>query len=155
MVRMVKDDIDSDENGKGGQLGYAGASAEPRADQQARCARHTFLRKAENPAVYAEGVPLAAMFCTGTQFLEDQVVAWMKQIASAVASMHDGGTLHHHLSVDTIKIDTNGKLFGFEPVDQAGVSFERLPVIQTSSYDPRDDMWAVGCILLELLLERR
>jgi serine/threonine protein kinase len=77
--------------------------------------------------------------------------------------MHVQGVLHRNLKPENLMLTRTGevKLAGFElpcirtiPAAEYTVytSFERTMGLP---YDDRDDVWAVGCILLELLCRDR
>jgi serine/threonine protein kinase len=119
-----------------------------------------FHRNIEYPGTHVEGDALHLKFTGREPLSEDQVVTWLKQLASGVAFLHARGRSHSNLKPETIKIDREGVLVvsGFE-----SVNCDHVPVSLYASYekasgvpcDGRDDMWAVGCILLELLLNCR
>jgi serine/threonine protein kinase len=123
-----------------------------------------FHRNIEYPGAHVEGDALHVKFTGREPLSEDQVVTWLKQLASGVAFLHAHGRSHSDLKSETIKIDREGVLIvsGFESVN-CDRSQSRGAVSLYASYekasgvpcDGRDDMWAVGCILLELLLNCR
>jgi hypothetical protein len=93
---------------------------------------------------------------------ECKIVEWVQQIASALSYMHRKGVLHRDLKPENVVLTRAGeiKLVGFQLpcLVSAAVtftvytSFERTAGV---SYDGRDDVWAVGCILLEVLTRAR
>jgi serine/threonine protein kinase len=123
-----------------------------------------FHRNIEYPGTHVEGDALHLKFTGREPLSEDQVVTWLKQLASGVAFLHARGRSHSNLKPETVKIDREGVLVisGFETVtcesnrSPGGASlYASYEKARGLAYDGRDDMWAVGCILLELLLNRR
>lgn len=99
---------------------------------------------------------------------ELEIVTWAKQMASALSYMHGEGVMHRDLKPDNVMLSESSKVkiidLGLASVitsaemhSMAGTdlysSYEKLtPGVP---YDNRDDIWAMGCILLELLLQTR
>ena len=98
----------------------------------------------------------------------DAITEWARQMASALAYMHSEHILHRDLKLDNILLTSLSKIkiidLGFACVaatmaanaTKVGAplyaSYEKTNGIP---YDGRDDVWAVGCILLELLTRSR
>jgi hypothetical protein len=93
---------------------------------------------------------------------ESEVVEWTWQMASALSYMHSAGVLHRDLRPENIILTQTGeiKLVGLQipclpsaaSLLTVYTSFERVAGLR---YDCRDDVWAMGCILLELLNRAR
>jgi hypothetical protein len=99
---------------------------------------------------------------------ELEIVEWARQMASALSYMHGEGVLHRDLKPDNVMLTLTSKIkiidLGLASVATSAAymhtkvgtstysSFEKLTGLP---YDGRDDVWAVGCILLELLTGTR
>jgi hypothetical protein len=100
---------------------------------------------------------------------EAEIVEWARQMASALSYMHEEGVLHSDLNPKNVMLTFKSrmKIIGFGAARNASsaavatssavgsdnyASYEKF---QGIGYDGRDDVWAVGCILLELLLRQR
>jgi hypothetical protein len=109
-----------------------------------------------------EGETLADKVACTPAPTEDKTVEWAQQMASALSYMHGKGVLHRDLRPENVVLTRTGKvkLVGHQLVCIASIiaeftvytSFERTAGLP---YDGRDDVWAVGCILLELLNRAR
>jgi serine/threonine protein kinase len=92
---------------------------------------------------------------------EGRITEWLEQIASALNYLHEMGVLHGDLTPENVLLTASGKIKITTPtVLHAHTKAEAL--IYTSHercnglpFDGRDDMWAVGCILAELLAKTR
>jgi tRNA A-37 threonylcarbamoyl transferase component Bud32 len=127
----------------------------------------TFLSKEERffniaMELFEEGTLADKLSCVMAPS-ELEILDWARQMASALNYMHAQGVLHHDLKPENLMLTRTGevKLAGFElpcirAISAAGytvyTSFERTMGLP---YDDRDDVWAVGCILLELLCRDR
>jgi tRNA A-37 threonylcarbamoyl transferase component Bud32 len=113
-----------------------------------------------------DGVALAEKITCSAAPTEAQVVEWGRQMALALSYMHGEGVLHRDLNPDNVMLTARSKvkIIGFGQAccvteyaestvgARTHASFEKLTGLK---YDGRDDVWALGCILLELLLRTR
>jgi serine/threonine protein kinase len=117
-----------------------------------------------------EGHTLASTIARDVGPLETDIVEWARQIASALSYCQCEGVVHGDLRPENIFLTGTStpatvKIVGFEPhclitsktnaygVEQSVYySPERISGLP---YDDRDDMWALGCILLELVTNAR
>jgi len=106
------------------------------------------------------GYPLYDKIQDKTVQFEDKI-NWFKQISSTLCFIHDKGFKHGNIRPTNIFIVSNGiKLINF--------AFDILEVIKCNHisstiymsyekynacpYDERDDIWALGCVMTELIL---
>jgi tRNA A-37 threonylcarbamoyl transferase component Bud32 len=116
-----------------------------------------------------EGGPLLEKITCTPPPTEAEIVEWARQMASALSYMHEEGVLHSDLNPRNVMLTAKSivKIIGFGAARNASsaavatssavgsdnyASYEKF---QGIGYDGRDDVWAVGCILLELLLRQR
>jgi hypothetical protein len=110
-----------------------------------------------------EGSTLAEKITCAISPTEDVILDWTKQVTSALHHIHGKGVLHRNLTPENVMLTAAGeaKIVGLKPhslIDAGGVqcgaytSYERAKGWQ---YDGRDDVWALGCIVLELLIRTR
>jgi hypothetical protein len=109
-----------------------------------------------------EGETLADKIICAPAPTECKIVEWARQMASALSYMHGKGVLHRYLTPENVVLTRTGKvkLVGHQLACLASItaeftvytSFERTAGLP---YDGRDDVWAMGCILLELLTTAR
>jgi serine/threonine protein kinase len=126
---------------------------------------------------FVDGMTLSKKITCNTQPSEFEMFIWMQQVADALdylhdESKHDGRILHRDLKPSNVLVSLNGadiKLcdFGLACEASAGAvgttnrrvgtrnyfSFEKIAGL--SYQNGCDDMWALGCILVELLTRRR
>jgi len=128
-----------------------------------------------------EGRDLTERIARGPVLLEE-ALAIARQIADALAAAHDAGIVHRDLKPGNIRISTDGTVkvldFGLaKALDRtedaaADDTITALPatmrgqVVGTAAYmspeqaqglpvDKRTDIWAFGCVLLEMMTGRR
>jgi len=110
------------------------------------------------------GETLYDKICDETVTFEDKI-KWFKQMASALSYIHDKGILHGNIKPKNIFIKSDGDIklinFGSKFVDKiiknnctkigANLysSYENINDLQ---FDEREDIWALGCIMIELFL---
>jgi serine/threonine protein kinase len=117
-----------------------------------------------------EGHCLASIIGREVPPNETDVVEWSRQIASALEYCHSQGIWHGDLRPDNILLTGTStpatvKIVGFEPPCLITAKTKAFGVKQSIYYSPeriaglpydrRDDTWAVGCILLELVANCR
>jgi hypothetical protein len=97
-----------------------------------------------------------------------EIVEWARQMASALSYMHGEGVQHRDLKPDNVMLTSNSKIKVIDlglasAVTSAAYMHTKVGTTTYSSYekllglgyDGRDDVWAVGCILLELVIRAR
>jgi len=103
-----------------------------------------------------------------TRFLPSEIKTLMRQILSAVASMHSHWIVHRDLKTSNLLMTNRGRIkiadFGLarmfgdplrEMTSLVVTLWYRAPelLLGTKIYDTAVDMWSVGCIFAELLLK--
>jgi serine/threonine protein kinase len=101
---------------------------------------------------------------------EAEITGWALQIASALKYCHDRGVLHGDLRPENIFLTGSSeakvvKIVGFEPPCLITAKMNAFGIKRSVYYSPEragslpydgtDDMWAVGCVLLELSTNSR
>jgi serine/threonine protein kinase len=121
----------------------------------------TFAYYCTMQLVPAGRVSLSAKITAEPAPTEAEIVDWVKQIAVILVHQHrqgaayrdvnpsnifvnDGGIIELAGAGKQVEFDTNGRNFYW--------SYERWNGLH---FDARDDVWAVGCVLLELTLRNR
>ena len=119
---------------------------------------------------YVPGITLRGRIAKGAMELKD-ALAIALDIADAITAAHAKGVIHRDLKPENIKITPDGrtKLLDFGIAKMMGIASIRAPsltesghIVGTISYmspeqargkstDQRTDIWAVGCILYEML----
>jgi hypothetical protein len=104
-----------------------------------------------------EGNTLAEKITCDIVSTEDEIVKWTKQMASALHHMHEYGVLHSNLSPENIMLTAAGdvKIVGLKPRSVQWSVYTSYDRAKGAEYDGRDDVWAVGCMMLELLTRAR
>ncbi len=95
----------------------------------------------------------------------NNIKIFLKQILEGVNYLHKNGIVHRDLSSKNILIDSNNKLtiidFGFSKINNINkiynhniytIPYRAPEIILNNEYDYKIDIWAVGCILGEMLL---
>jgi hypothetical protein len=116
---------------------------------------------------YIEGRTLADKVTCNPSPTPGELIDWTAQLTSALQYLHGKGLQHRDLKPENVKLTADGqvKIVDLRLVCIAGTngkllaggltvysSYEKLV---GQPYDGRDDMWALGCILLELLTRAR
>jgi serine/threonine protein kinase len=98
---------------------------------------------------------------------EADVMRWAQQMSAALSYMHERNVYHGDLNPGNVKLTASNdvKIIGLQlhcAVDaqflgskvgtQLYASYEKMEGI---AYDGRDDVWAAGCILLEVITRKR
>jgi hypothetical protein len=121
---------------------------------------------------FVDGIALSKKIQCNPAPSEYDVFSWMQQIASALAYLHDDmHIIHRDLKPSNVLVsvvDNNIKLCDFRLACEAsagdGTTNRRVGTHNYFSYEKIaglsyengcDDMWAVGCILVELLAQQR
>lgn len=115
-----------------------------------------------------EGHDLSA-FITSEAISSGRLLSWLHQLVEALVYLHDNEILHRDMKPDNVRVLTNDQIkiidFGLsrelsETIKGAtsivGTSFYSSDEkVRGVLYDGRDDVWAVGCIFLELVTGQR
>jgi serine/threonine protein kinase len=172
MLQALDDQRDEHDQNAGGEQPEVGVEGD---DNQVRVAHGLALadRLTHSNIAHStdqvEGTTLAERIFTAEEFTHDEIVEWMRQLASAMSYMHGQGVLHRNINPEIVSIDNKGevKVFGLEracvvgyegnPFGNAGrtVYSGFCRSANDTFYSECDDMWAVGCILVELLCGTR
>jgi serine/threonine protein kinase len=117
-----------------------------------------------------EGNTLASIIAGDVGPAETDIVEWARQIASALSYCQCEGVVHGDLRPENIFLTGTStpatvKIVGFEPPCLITAKTNAFGVKQSVYYSPerisglpyddRDDTWALGCILLELVTNAR
>jgi hypothetical protein len=100
---------------------------------------------------------------------EAEITEWARQMASALSCMHGQGVLHRDLRLDNVLLSARSrvKICDIKPACAVGFSaafgrpdteldvYSSYEKTHDMTYDGRDDVYAVGIILLSLLLRAR
>ncbi|KAL4238486.1 Serine/threonine-protein kinase Nek9 [Mactra antiquata] len=115
---------------------------------------------------YANGGTLAQKISLQKELFEEEVVKWyLFQLTSALAHCHEHGIIHRDVKclnifmtkTDLLKLGDFGISKVLESTSQMAETVAGTPLymspelMQGVKYDYKTDMWAVGCILYELL----
>jgi predicted Ser/Thr protein kinase len=98
-----------------------------------------------------------------------EIITWARQMASALNYMHDKGVLHSDLKPENVMLTGKSEVkiidFGLACVLNSpsatritavgSLAYSSHEKANGTSYDGRDDVYAMGCILLELLTSIR
>lgn len=119
--------------------------------------------------IYCEGGDLAQAVQAGKgKIPEQQLVEWFHQIALALAYLHAQRVLHRDLKPANVFLSGNKAIlgdFGISRVlenslemvlTQVGTPYYMSPeLLQNQPYSFKSDVWALGCMLYEVLALRR
>jgi serine/threonine protein kinase len=98
---------------------------------------------------------------------EAEIIHWTRQMASALSYCHQKSVVHCNLKPENILLtnsaDSTIKIVGFEPACTLAAKIKSSDGVRASVYydlqgrrcEGRDDVWAVGCMVLELLIRAR
>ncbi|XP_069118156.1 serine/threonine-protein kinase Nek9-like isoform X1 [Argopecten irradians] len=115
---------------------------------------------------YANGGSLYEKIATQTELFEEHLVRWyLFQIASALMHIHNYGIIHRDVKAMNIFMTKTDLLklgdFGISKLLESkgqladtvvGTPYYLSPeIVQGASYDQKTDVWALGCVLFELL----
>ncbi|XP_021346577.1 serine/threonine-protein kinase Nek9-like isoform X2 [Mizuhopecten yessoensis] len=115
---------------------------------------------------YANGGSLHDKIATQTDLFPEQQVRWyLFQIASALTHIHNYGIIHRDVKAmnifmtktDLLKLGDFGISKLLESKGEMADSLVGTPyylspeIVQGASYDQKTDVWALGCVLFELL----
>jgi serine/threonine protein kinase len=119
---------------------------------------------------FIAGNTLASLIACDVGPAETDIVEWTRQIASALSYCQCEGVVHGDLRAENIFLTGTStpaivKIVGFDPHCLIAAKTNAFGVKQSVYYSPerisglpyddRDDMWALGCILLELVTNAR
>jgi tRNA A-37 threonylcarbamoyl transferase component Bud32 len=116
---------------------------------------------------YIEGSTLADKVTCNPSPTPGELINWTTQLTSALQHLHNKGLQHRDLKPENVKVTADGqvKIVDFRLACIAGTNgkllaggltvYSSYEKIVGLPYDGRDDMWALGCILLELLTRSR
>jgi serine/threonine protein kinase len=104
----------------------------------------------------------------GTRPSEAQIAQWIWQAASGLSYMHEKGVCHRDIKPSNLMLTATQKIkiidlgvasdAGAEGRKTAGVGTSNYSSYEKSvglPYDGKDDVWGLGCVLIELLTDRR
>lgn len=112
-----------------------------------------------------EGRDLTA-FITSETIPSKRLLSWLQQLVDGLVYLHEKGILHRDLKPDNIRVLPNDEL----KIIDFGLSRELSDAIRAATsvvgtsnyssdekvkgiaYDGRDDVWAVGCIFVEIII---
>ncbi len=120
---------------------------------------------------YAEGGDLCELIkehnLRGAHFTESQVLTWFAQIVSAISYLHSFGIMHRDLKTANVFFGSSEQIllgdFGIAcavgPLAErqsrstpVGTPMYMAPeIVKGRTYDQKADIWALGCILFELM----
>lgn len=115
-----------------------------------------------------EGQDLTA-FISLELIASHRLISWLHQLVNGLVYLHENGILHRDMKPDNIRVLTNDQIkiidFGLSrelsdsiraATSVVGTSrYSSIEKSQGLEYDGRDDVWAVGCIFLELVIGKQ
>ena len=121
---------------------------------------------------YADGGDLASRIAAARDrpFGEEQILQWLVQLALALHHVHERGVLHRDLKTQNVFLTSGGALIklgdfgvarglcGTEPIAATcvGTPYYMAPeLFKGEQYGTKADIWALGCVLYELVTRRR
>jgi hypothetical protein len=138
-------------------------------------ARYYFSFRSREPEIFnivtylVEGVSMVDKIHATPAPTDSEVTEWGRQMASAMSYMHGQGVLHRDLRLDNVMLSARSriKICDIKPACAVGFSaavgravteldvYSSYEKTHNMPYDGRDDVYAVGIILLSLLSRRR
>ena len=101
----------------------------------------------------------------GERVSEERIWKWVHQAVAALGHLHANGILHRQLRPDNIMIDANDNLqfgrFGvtgimthesaIEATNALSAAYMSPETIRDGTVDSKSDMWALGCVVYDLI----
>ncbi|EDO35699.1 predicted protein, partial [Nematostella vectensis] len=118
---------------------------------------------------YCNGGTLHDKICVQNELFPEEVVIWyFFQICAAVGHIHENGIVHRDIKTMNIFLTKSGLVklgdFGISKIlDSEGMAdsivgtpyYMSPEIVQGKKYNQKSDMWAVGCVLYEVLTLKR
>lgn len=118
---------------------------------------------------WIHGNNLSSRISPSVTIPEDLLWSWLRQVISALVHIHGERVLHRDLKPENIMVTSRDEIklvdFGLSGTVKSSIggamSIVGTPIYSSYEkshglpYDSRDDVWAVGCVFVELLLHER